>query len=144
MHFYYTHTSFFFFFFNFYHYSTVPIARVRCFTHQHRWCGAAVAVGGFLHIKNIIVGGGSGAASSNLAATNSELPANISLQLTSVQAAACNWRSPPRPPPPTPTQPPPAKIPPNSKDCLLQYTTPPTTTTTPRHKLLGGVLCVPR
>lgn len=52
-------------------------------------------IAGGIYAKNIIVGGGSGAASSNLAATNSKLSANISLLLTSVQAADCNWRYPP-------------------------------------------------
>lgn len=38
-----------------------------------------------IYAWNIIVSGGSGAASSNLAATNSNLSANISLLLTSVR-----------------------------------------------------------
>lgn len=41
--------------------------------------------GGEIYAWNIIVSGGSGAASSNLAATNSNLSANISLLLTSVR-----------------------------------------------------------
>lgn len=47
------------------------------FTQYKRWLE--------MYAWNIIVSGGSGAASSNLAATNSNLSANISLLLTSVR-----------------------------------------------------------